>query len=131
MVKCDKTVDLGAFAVITSLSIRTLMRTPLKTLLTFLVLSATSFTFFFGIAEYVVTAREFRRAAGFYQGVGAVEAAPMLAEKPTSPALYGRWVSNPTIGSTDALFFADERIERNPQSYSEDVAVQYQYEGIS
>ena len=60
-----------------SLLIRTLYRSPVRTLLTFILLSVVMFAFFSQTAEYAVTAREFNNAAKQYCGVGAAEIAPL------------------------------------------------------
>jgi hypothetical protein len=97
------------------LSIKTLFRTPLKTLLTFLLLTATSYMLFFSAAEYTATSRERERAIAFYQGTGAVEAAP--AQNPVYP-VYGM----------DVYLYTDERVAYNP--YGEE-ARKFNYAGLS
>ncbi len=56
-----------------SVSLKTLLRTPLKTLLTFLLIAAASFALFSKAADYSVTMREIARAKDFYRGVGALD----------------------------------------------------------
>ena len=63
-----------------SLSFKTLLRTPLKTLLTFLLLAAASFALFSRVAEYSMISREMDRAAEHYYGVAVIDAqAPDLS----------------------------------------------------
>ena len=52
---------------------KTLLRTPLKALLTFLLVAAASFTLFARAADYAVTAREAANAESFYHGVAALD----------------------------------------------------------
>ena len=54
-------------------SLKALLRTPVKTLITFLLLAAVSFAFFSRVSEYAVTSRELNRIATGYQGVGMIE----------------------------------------------------------
>ena len=105
------------------LALRTLYRTPLKTLMTFLLLAATSYLLSFYTAEYAVTSREYERAAGYYYGVGAIEAEPVVMGMgiPGDFPFWGgirEFIFNllPAY-STDALIYADERIEHNPYDY--------------
>ena len=58
-----------------SLAMKSLLRSPARTLLTFVLLGAVSFAFFSQVVEYTVTSREFRKAAGQYAGIGTAEAA--------------------------------------------------------
>jgi len=52
-----------------SLTIKMLLRTPVKTLLTLLLLAAASFALFSRVAEYSMISREMDRAAAYYYGV--------------------------------------------------------------
>ena len=61
---------------------KNLYRSPVRTLLTFILLAVVSFEFFTQTAEYTVTAREITKAAGQYRGVGAVE---IDAPNPATP----------------------------------------------
>jgi hypothetical protein len=54
----------------------TLYRSPLKTLLTFVLLAAVSFAVYSQAAEHIVSAREMGKAARQYAGIGAAEIAP-------------------------------------------------------
>ncbi|MCL1805140.1 MAG: hypothetical protein FWG28_03945 [Clostridiales bacterium] len=65
-----------------SLSLKTLFRSPARTILTFVLLGLASFAFFVQAGGYAVTRREFNRAALEYRGVGAAEATPPY--EPTS-----------------------------------------------
>jgi hypothetical protein len=67
------------------LSIKTLYRSPVRTLLTFVLLGVVTFAFFSQTAEYAITAREFNNAAKQYCGVGAAEAAPAMESDPRFP----------------------------------------------
>lgn len=56
-----------------SLALKTLLRSPLKTLLTFLLIVAASFALFSRITDYAVTSREAANAESFYHGVAALD----------------------------------------------------------
>ena len=56
-------------------SLKTLYRSPVKTVLTFILLVAVTFALFSQVLEYVVTKRETERAVGEYIGAGSVEVA--------------------------------------------------------
>ncbi|NLA87884.1 MAG: hypothetical protein GX847_11525, partial [Clostridiales bacterium] len=64
----------------TLLTIKSLYRSPVKSLLTFILLIVVTFAFFSQTAEYAVTAREFNNAAKQYCGVGSAEVAPPLTD---------------------------------------------------
>ena len=55
------------------LSLKTLLRAPFKTLMTFLLIAAASFAVFSRVAETAVTQREMVRATGYYRGVAALD----------------------------------------------------------
>ena len=97
----------------TSLSLMTLLRTPLKTLLAFLLLAATSYVLFFSAAEYAALTRERERAVDFYQGVSAVEV--------DSPQYNVPGVINIPAYGLDVYLYADERVGYNP--YGTDLSV--------
>ena len=56
-----------------SLTLKMLLRSPLKTLLTFLLIAAASFTLFSRVTDYVITNRETANAEKFYHGVAALD----------------------------------------------------------
>lgn len=56
-----------------SLAIKTLLRSPLKTILTFALIAAATFALFSQVIGYSVTARETARAESFYSGVAALD----------------------------------------------------------
>ena len=55
------------------LSLKTLLRSPVSTILTFLLLAAASFALFSRVTDYAVTSREAARAASYYRGVAALD----------------------------------------------------------
>ena len=63
------------------LSLKTLLRTPVKTFLTFLLVAAVSFGLFSQVAEYAMTAREFEDNIGMYYASVSVEAEPASYRK--------------------------------------------------
>ncbi|MCL2126148.1 MAG: hypothetical protein FWH33_09215 [Oscillospiraceae bacterium] len=122
------------------LSLKTLLRTPLKTLLTFVLLAATSYMIFFGMAEYVVTRREFDRVAGQYRGVGAVESKPLLDFDIRTLALNQSSENRASKAILDTLasdfyLYLDERVASNPYDelllHAENGVDSYRYAGIS
>ncbi|MCL2126338.1 MAG: ABC transporter permease [Oscillospiraceae bacterium] len=115
----------------TMLSIKTLFRTKLKTLLTFMLLGATSYMLFFGIAEYAAVSRAMAQSIGFYKGIGAVEAEPPLEEIPDDfwPDYLPLDIWSPvSVYGLDFYLYADERVAYNP--YGEEIR-QYSYAGLS
>jgi ABC-type lipoprotein release transport system permease subunit len=54
-------------------SLKSLLRTPFKTILTFLLVAAASFALFSRVTDYAVTSREVAQAASFYRGVAALD----------------------------------------------------------
>ena len=56
-----------------TLAIKTLFRSPLKTLLTFFLLFAASFMMVYNLADYSMTGREFARSMANYKGIVSVE----------------------------------------------------------
>ncbi|MCL1805377.1 MAG: ABC transporter permease [Clostridiales bacterium] len=60
---------------------RTLFRSPVKTVLIFILLGVVSSVWIVQICEYIITKREYDNAAVLYRGVGAVEvAAPVVTD---------------------------------------------------
>ena len=55
------------------MALKMLLRAPLQTILTFMLISAASFTLFSRVADYVITGRETANAEGFYHGVAALD----------------------------------------------------------
>jgi ABC-type lipoprotein release transport system permease subunit len=60
-----------------SLSIKTLYRSPVRTILTFVLIAVVTFALFSQTAEYAITVREMASAARQYTGVGAAEIMPL------------------------------------------------------
>ena len=53
--------------------LKTLLRSPLKTMMTFLLIVAASFALFSKVTDYAITMRESAKAEGFYNGVAALD----------------------------------------------------------
>ena len=53
--------------------LKILLRSPVKTAITFFLIAAASFTLIYNIADYVVTSRETKKACSFYHGVAALD----------------------------------------------------------
>ena len=66
--------------------LKTLFRTPFKTFLTFLLLSAVTFVFVSRIGEYSITNNEIKKSAKEYRGIGSAEIAPASDTYPGSPS---------------------------------------------
>ncbi len=64
---------------------KTLFRTPFKTFLTFLLLSAVTFVFFSRVSEYSVTNKEIKNLTKEYRGIGTAEISPAPETLPSSP----------------------------------------------
>jgi len=60
----------------TKLALKTLFRSPVRMILTFVLIVAVTFTLFSQVLEHAVTVREIDKAAEQYDGVGAVEIEP-------------------------------------------------------
>ena len=56
-----------------SLALKSLLRSPLKTLVTFLLIAAASFALFSRVTDYAVTTRETAQAARIFTGVAALD----------------------------------------------------------
>ncbi len=56
-----------------SIAFKSLLRDPVKMMLTFLLIAAASFALFFRVTDYAVTTRESARAQSFYYGVAALD----------------------------------------------------------
>lgn len=62
------------------LSLKTLLRSPARTVLIFILLTAVTFALFSQVMEYSITSREIKKAVGLYNGVTAVENTPVPEE---------------------------------------------------
>lgn len=56
-----------------SIALKTLLRSPVKSMLTFLLLAAASFALFFRVTDYAVTAREAEHAKSLYHAVASLD----------------------------------------------------------
>ncbi len=61
--------------------VQSLIRSPLKTLLTLLLLAAAAFLFLYNLSEYSVSDREYREARDRYEGVLTVEEQPVPEDR--------------------------------------------------
>lgn len=55
------------------LSLKTLLRAPFKTIMTFLLISTATFAIFYRVVDFTVTQRETKRITGYYRGVAALD----------------------------------------------------------
>ena len=65
---------------------KTLYRSPVKTVVTLLLLAAAAFLFLYNLGEYAVSDREYREARDKYQGVLTVEEVPVPVQRGRTPA---------------------------------------------
>lgn len=124
-----------------SLSIKVLLRTPFKTLLTFLILTAASFALFSQVCERAVVTREMKRATGYYRGVCALDTGvPNTADRVwysqmhetgiRPPALTKKQIEDfkllPQVTSTDTRYMTAGISDRYTRiSLSEDFSYNY------
>ena len=66
-----------------SLAIKTLFRSPLRTLLTFILLAAASYMFIYSLIDYALNIREYDKAVHSYRGVFSVESSTVF--NPNNP----------------------------------------------
>ncbi len=79
-----------------SLALKTLFRSPLRTLLTFVLLAAAAFMLVYSAAEYALTLREYKRAVSTYRGIVSIEkGAAKDTAKPWKPYFLMSDPSNP------------------------------------
>ena len=108
-----------------SLSLKTLLRTPLKALLTVLLLAVASFALFSRVSEYAITTREMERATSYYTGIGYLDTGvPYTTGMNETSHFYEPILSPPAI--TEAQIKA---IESLPEVISTDT--RYMTAGIS
>ena len=77
--------------------LQSLFRSPLKTLITLLLLAAASFLFLYNLSEYSVSDREYREARDQYEGVLTVEAGSI----PEESGVYDFFLLTDETGRTD------------------------------
>lgn len=101
-----------------STALKTLFRSPAKTLLTFLLIAAASFALFSRVTDYAVTTRESAKAESFYYGVAALDNStpPMgyytLSPKPwPSEEQIAKFTSLPGVTLADTRYTTDGFIE--------------------
>ncbi len=112
-----------------STALKTLLRSPVKMLLTFLLIAAASFALFSRITDYAVTTRESAKAESFYYGVGALDnSTPFMGEYNPSPKPWPseeqieEFKSLPGVTLADTRYMTDGLIEnykriRDPDSH--------------
>ena len=69
----------------TTVSLKTLFRSPVRTILTFVLFGVVSFAFIVQVSEYAITKREINNAALLYRGVGTVEIKPPIEQDVRTP----------------------------------------------
>ena len=83
---------------------KTLLRSPLKSILTFLLITAASFALFSRITDYAITNRESAKAKSFYSGVAALDnSSPSIDYYEIEPK---PWPKDAPIGETVQFFKA-------------------------
>ena len=110
-----------------STALKTLLRSPAKTLLTFLLIAAASFALFSRVTDYAVTTRESAKAESFYYGVAALDnSTPPIdyyypEPKPwPSDAQIEEFSSLPGVTLADTRYMTDGLIEDYKRIIDED-----------
>ena len=87
-------------------SLKTLYRSPVRMILTFILVVAVTFTLFSQVLEHAVTVREIDKAAQSYDGVGAVE-----VEKAKTKTIYPVQLAfDPRVGANENIFWLVNQI---------------------
>ena len=101
-----------------SISLKTLLRAPVKTLLTFLLIAAATFALFSRVTDYAVTTRETAKAESFYHGVAGLDNStpPMEYYQPEpkpwpTEAQLEEFSSLPGITFTDTRYTTDGLVD--------------------
>ena len=87
--------------------VQSLIRSPLKTALTLLLLAAAAFLFLYNLSEYSVAEREYREARDKYEGVLTVEKQPV----PDNSTVFDLFLLTDETGRTPSYgetFIRDE-----------------------
>ncbi|MDF2543751.1 MAG: transporter permease subunit [Herbinix sp.] len=77
------------------LSIKMLFRSPIKTIVTLLLLTSISFMLLSRVYEYAVTAREYKSIENTYQGIGTIEVSPPEKIEVDGPMFLTSYHYNP------------------------------------
>ena len=78
-----------------TIALKSLLRDPLKSLLTFLLIAAASFSLCSRVTDYAVTNRETAKAESFYHGVAALDNSAQPIGRIRNPGLQpGSWRSS-------------------------------------
>ena len=77
--------------------VQSLYRSPLKTLITLLLLAAAAFLFLYNLSEYGISDREYREARDRYEGVLTVEEQPV----PENTSIFDFFLMTDETGRTD------------------------------
>ena len=90
-----------------TLSLKTLYRSPVRTILTFILLAAVTFALFSQVMEYAIAKRELEKAVALYDGIATAEVSPLSTEAARA--------------DTPAYMFTDPRvsIDHMPQRVQE------------
>ena len=102
--------------------LQSLYRSPLKTVLTLLLLAAAAFLFLYNLSEYSVSDREYREARDRYEGVLTVEEEPVPATSDRNHFLFtetGERDAYYTVENSDGADFSYERFHQ--KSLGEDL----------
>lgn len=96
-----------------SIIFKTLLRAPIKTLLTLLLIAAASFALFSRITDYAITSREAAKAESFYNGVAALDNSvpDMLYIEEVESSSEGLVAYGQTYEVDDKPWPAKERLE--------------------
>ena len=122
------------------LALKTLLRSPMKTVLTFILLGVVTFALFSRSAEYAIIKREMDAAAKQYRGVGAVELEPAAESYPdmplyihTDPRMAGLYdLGDASLGVQRYKLLTREQVDAiSGLPYISSVSTRYMTAGIS
>ena len=119
-----------------TLALKTLLRSRVKTLLTFLLVAAASFALFSRVTDYVITSREAARAESLYHGVAALDNSVELifmGDKVIQPdpkpwptdAQLEEFASLPGVTLADTRYVTDGLVEDYKRVISEEDSDMY------
>ena len=123
-----------------SLAIKTLFRSPLRTLLTFVLLAAAAFMLVYSASDFALTQREYKRAVATYRGFVSIEKGAakdsawpwrpyFLLSDPSNPANYDNFYEYETYHQTSILESDIDTIRNMP--YITSVSLRYMTAGLS
>ncbi len=93
-----------------SIALKTLLRAPVKTILTFLLIGAATFALFSRITDYAITTRESAKAESFYHGAAGLDnSTPSIGEYTPDPRPWPTDAQIKEFSSLPGVTLADTR----------------------